>query len=78
MALPATSLTPQISGCELDNQSRIITYVWNGKDGLGNQGAGQYNLPYYLLLPESRINIPIMTMSSTSTIQRVRVSPAAP
>jgi hypothetical protein len=45
---------------ELDNQSPgIITYVWNGKDGLGNQVPANTTFPITFSFRKGRINIPI-------------------
>ncbi|HTR31563.1 MAG TPA: hypothetical protein VMH27_19960 [Puia sp.] len=45
---------------ELDNQSPgIITYTWNGKDGLGNQVPANTTFPITFSFRKGRINIPI-------------------
>ncbi len=45
---------------ELDNQSPgIITYSWNGKDGLGNQVPANTTFPITFSFRKGRINIPI-------------------
>jgi hypothetical protein len=44
---------------ELDNQSAgIITYSWNGKDGLGNQVPANTTFPITFSFRKGRINIP--------------------
>lgn len=45
---------------ELDNQvPGIITYSWNGKDGLGNQVPANTTFPITFSFRKGRINIPI-------------------
>jgi hypothetical protein len=45
---------------ELDNQAPgIITYSWNGKDGLGNQVPANTTFPITFSFRKGRINIPI-------------------
>jgi hypothetical protein len=45
---------------ELDNQSPgIITYSWNGRDGLGNQVPANTSFPITFSFRKGRINIPI-------------------
>jgi Secretion system C-terminal sorting domain len=45
---------------ELDNQvPGIITYTWNGKDGLGNQVPANTTFPITFSFRKGRINIPI-------------------
>ena len=45
---------------ELDNQQPgIITYTWNGKDGLGNQVPANTTFPITFSFRKGRINIPI-------------------
>ena len=45
---------------ELDNQQPgIITYSWNGKDGLGNQVPANTTFPITFSFRKGRINIPI-------------------
>jgi Secretion system C-terminal sorting domain len=45
---------------ELDNKSPgIITYSWNGKDGLGNQVPANTSFPITFSFRKGRINIPI-------------------
>ena len=45
---------------ELDNQSPgIVTYTWNGKDGLGNQVPANTTFPITFSFRKGRINIPI-------------------
>lgn len=45
---------------ELDNQQPgVITYSWNGKDGLGNQVPANTTFPITFSFRKGRINIPI-------------------
>ncbi|HEV3414700.1 MAG TPA: hypothetical protein VG101_19610 [Puia sp.] len=45
---------------ELDNQKPgVITYSWNGKDGLGNQVPANTTFPITFSFRKGRINIPI-------------------
>ncbi|HET6255161.1 MAG TPA: T9SS type A sorting domain-containing protein [Puia sp.] len=45
---------------ELDNQKPgVITYTWNGKDGLGNQVPANTTFPITFSFRKGRINIPI-------------------
>lgn len=45
---------------ELDGQSPgVITYVWNGKDGLGNQVPANTSFPIKFYFRKGRINIPM-------------------
>jgi hypothetical protein len=45
---------------ELDNQTTgLITYSWNGKDGLGNQVPANTTFPITFSFRKGRINIPI-------------------